>query len=327
MSRNRVKISDSPDQAALILQQGGLVAFPTETVYGLGADAQNELAIKRIYLVKARPTHHPIIVHVSSISMLSYWTKDIPNFAFKIAETFWPGPLTLILKKTKNVSNFITGHQDTVGIRIPSDPIATKLLNAFEKLGGHGVAAPSANRFGRVSPTSTSAVILELGEYLSASDLILRGNQCSIGIESTIIDCTKTIPSILRPGQISAEMVESTLKTKVLNFDPNSSNVRVKFSGSFDSHYAPKARVFIERTPNPGDGFIAYTDLPTPKGVMRLASPKNNSEYARMLYYALRLADIRGLKNVVAMPALGSGIAEAINDRLRRASNANSPNI
>lgn len=327
MPHYEVKISDSPDQSALVLQQGGLVAFPTETVYGLGADAQNELAIKRIYLVKARPINHPIIVHVSNTSMLSYWTKDIPKFAFKIAETFWPGPLTLILRKSKNVSNFITGFQDTVGIRIPSDPIATKFLNAFEKLGGHGVAAPSANRFGKVSPTSTSAVVSELGKYLSASDLILRGDYCSVGIESTIIDCTKSIPRILRPGQISAEMVESTLRIKVLSFNPNSSNIGLKFSGSFNSHYAPKAEVFIEGAPNPGDGFIAYADLPTPKGVIRLASPKNNYEYARILYYALRLADTRGLKKVVAIPALGSGIAEAINDRLRRASNSTSPII
>ena len=181
-------------EAAKSLKQGNLVAFPTETVYGLGADATNKDAVARIYDVKGRPTGHPLIVHISSINNLDKWAQQIPEYAITLARTFWPGPMTLILPRTELAKDFITGGQDNVGIRVPSHPLALSLLKEFESLGGLGIAAPSANRFGRVSPTSAQAVQEELSEYLTLDDLILDGGPCQIGIESTIIDCTKQTP-------------------------------------------------------------------------------------------------------------------------------------
>ena len=175
------------------------MAFPTETVYGLGADATNEKAVARIYEVKGRPTDHPLIVHISSINNLDKWVKDMPEYAIKLAKTFWPGPMTLILPRTELAKDFVTGGQNNVGIRVPEHIVALELLKEFEAQGGLGVAAPSANRFGKVSPTTSEAVVDELGNYLSRDDQILNGGSSQIGIESTIIYCTKDVPIILRP--------------------------------------------------------------------------------------------------------------------------------
>ncbi len=317
----RTLSSDTPfsiKMAAVSLMQGDLVSFPTETVYGLGADALNEKAVANVYKVKARPLDHPLIVHISTIDLLDKWAKAVPSDAFKIANTFWPGPLTLILTKSEIARDFITGGQDKVGLRIPSHPKALELLTEFEKLGGLGVAAPSANRFGAVSPTTAEDVKLELGEYLTDSDLILDGGLCNIGLESTIIDFTQEIPKILRPGKISKELIQDILKC---NIETNSSTSKTKVSGLLDSHYSPKAKVFLTGAPKPGDGFLALANIQTPKGAIRLASPNNNDEFAHTLYAALRIADKQGLQSIYIIPALGEGIASAINDRIYKAAN------
>jgi L-threonylcarbamoyladenylate synthase len=302
--------------AALALKQGHLVAFPTETVYGLGADATNEKAVARIYEVKGRPTDHPLIVHISSLNNLDKWAKDIPEYAIKLARNFWPGPMTLILPRSKLAKDFITGGQDSVGIRVPSHTISLALLNEFDSQGGIGIAAPSANRFGKVSPTTSEAVVDELGKYLSPDDQILNGGSSQIGIESTIIDCTKNVPVILRPGYLTSEMVESFLSISLATFDPASN--KVMSPGLLDAHYSPNAHVELLGVPQPGDGFIALADIPTPAGVVRLASPKDDYEYARELYTALRRADSKGVKTVHVIPPIEQGIGVAINNRLTK---------
>ena len=303
--------------AASSLIAGNLVAFPTETVYGLGADATNQSAIARIYAVKGRPTDHPLIIHLSSISNLDKWARDIPEYAIKLARKFWPGPMTLILPRTKLAKDFITGGQDNVGIRVPQHTVAQALLKAFESQGGYGIAAPSANRFGKVSPTCADDVKSELADYLSTDDLILDGGQSEVGVESTIIDCTKLTPMILRPGAITAAMINDLLQIQIKVLTNTSSN-QIKASGLLQSHYAPKAKVFLSTQANPGDGFIALANTPTPDGAIRLAAPKNNKEYAQLLYQALRLADTKQLQNVIVIPPTGDDLAVAICDRLEK---------
>ena len=302
--------------AAKSLKEGHLVAFPTETVYGLGADAVNEKAVSRIYSVKGRPIDHPLIVHISSAKQLGKWTIDIPDYATKLANKFWPGPMTLILKKSELAQEFITGGQESIGLRIPDQHVALKLLEEFEVLGGLGVAAPSANRFGSISPTTASAVEIELSSFLGREDLILDGGQCTIGVESSIIDCTRATPVLLRPGAVSNEMIESITGFESLQ---NSITSDVKTSGLLDSHYAPKAKVSLGLRTELGDGFLAFAEIPTPIGTVRLASPKSNREYAQVLYSALRLGDELGLKNIVVVEPTGEGLAVAIRDRLNKA--------
>jgi L-threonylcarbamoyladenylate synthase len=307
---------DVIEKAAKALIDGHLVAFPTETVYGLGADATNETAVSRIYSVKGRPADHPLIVHISSINQLEKWAIDIQEYAIELARDFWPGPMTLILKRSELAKDYITGGQNNVGLRVPAQPIALALLAEFEKNGGLGIAAPSANRFGAVSPTTASDVSEELQTYLNKDDLILDGGQCSVGLESTIIDCTGPAPIILRPGAITKEMIDNSINIDRVKSD-NKSDIRV--SGSLESHYSPKAEVFIDLSPNPGDGFIAMNDIPTPSGVIRLASPISIEEYAKDFYNALRLGDRKGLKRINVIQPEGSGLAEAIRDRLSKA--------
>jgi L-threonylcarbamoyladenylate synthase len=303
--------------AATSLINGDLVAFPTETVYGLGADAANEEAIKKIYQVKARPSDHPLIVHISNLQYLDRWAREIPEYAIKLARAFWPGPMTLILPRTQLAKDFITGGQDNVGIRIPNQTLALALLSEFEQQGGMGVAAPSANRFGKVSPTTAKAVEQELGGYLTQSDQILDGGSCEVGVESTIIDCTSQRPIILRPGAITASMIFDAT-----GIEPDATNkVDTKASGLLESHYSPSAKVILDQTPQAGDGFIALSDIKTPEGVIRLASPKNNTEYAKLLYQALRSADEQQIKTVHAHLPTGSDIAVAIRDRLTKSAN------
>ena len=304
--------------AAKALANGKLVAFPTETVYGLGADATNPDAVAKIYSTKGRPANHPLIVHVSSLAMAMEWASYQPEYLAKLASAFWPGPMTLILKRSNLAGDFVTGSQDTVGVRIPNHPIALELLEAFEALGGKGVAAPSANRFGKVSPTTAEAVERELGAYLGDGDLILSGGQCEVGIESTIIDCTSDQPAILRLGAVTAAQVESVTSLKL-----KSDQGEIRVSGSLKSHYAPNARLVLNQSPEPGDGLIALASVATPAGVTRLAAPKDASEFARDLYAALRKADDVGLTRIVAVTPEGDGLAEAIADRLARASYRN----
>jgi L-threonylcarbamoyladenylate synthase len=308
--------ADTISNAAQALTNGHLVAFPTETVYGLGADATNEKAVSRIYSVKGRPVGHPLIVHISTINKLEQWAKDIPDYAIKLAREFWPGPITLILPRTDIAKDFITGGQNNVGLRVPAQPIALALLKKFEVLGGQGVAAPSANRFGAVSPTTAEAVSEELGNYLDLDDLVLDGGQCLVGIESTIIDCTGPVPKILRPGAITEEMIEQVLDKETENSEGKS---EIKASGLLDSHYSPKAKISLNSFAEPGEGFLALSKFQTPAGAIRLASPSSVEQYARDLYSALRSADQQGLAKVVVLPPEGNGLAGAIRDRLTKA--------
>ena len=305
--------------AAQALADGRLVAFPTETVYGLGADATNSEAIARIYATKGRPADHPLIVHIASLDAMGDWAIDINDFAIALARDFWPGPMTLILRRSELAQDFVTGNQSTVGLRVPQHPIALALLEQFTKLGGKGVAAPSANRFGAVSPTTAEAVDQELGQYLLDGDLILDGGPSQVGLESTIIDCTGDRPRILRPGAITAEMIEESTG---LHLDESIDQPSTRVSGSLDSHYAPMAKVILDIDPIAGDGFIAPVEITTPDGVIRLSAPASTQHYARELYGALRAADAQGLKRVVVISPQGVGLAEAIRDRLKRAAHS-----
>ena len=307
--------ADALSSAAQLLKSGGLVALPTETVYGLGADATNKDAVARIYKVKGRPADHPLIVHIHSMQSLGDWADEIPDYAISLARDFWPGPMTLVLKRTLLAEDFVTGGQPTVGLRVPDHAIALALLSAFAKIGGQGIAAPSANRFGQVSPTTAKAVQEEIGEFLEESDLILNGGPSQVGVESTIIDCTSDAPRILRPGAITEEMIEESTRLKVSKAETN-----IRVSGSLENHYAPKATVSLNRIPKPGEGFIALADIQTPENVIRLAAPKDVADFARIVYAALREGDAQGLKSVVVAEPVGDGLALAIRDRLMRAS-------
>jgi len=302
--------------AAANLLAGGLVAFPTETVYGLGADACNPEAVARIYSAKGRPADHPLIVHVASMDGLGDWAEDVHGYAILLARDFWPGPMTLVVKRSGLAGDFVTGGQDTVGVRVPDHPVALGLLEAFARVGGKGVAAPSANRFGNVSPTSAQAVADELGNFMAAGDQILDGGACDVGVESTIIDCTGDVPKILRPGAITAQMISETTGLEVVGVVEESS---IRVSGSLEAHYAPAATVVLDQFPVAGQGFIAMADVPTSDGVVRLAAPKTHDEFARVLYSALRAADEQGFETVVVEQPVGDGIAIAIRDRLKRA--------
>jgi L-threonylcarbamoyladenylate synthase len=280
----------------------------------------NKKAVGRIYSVKGRPTDHPLIVHISSMNQLDNWAIDIPEYAIKLAQEFWPGSLTLILKRSSFAENYITGKQNSVGIRVPNNSVALGLLFAFEKLGGLGVAAPSANRYGAVSPTTADAVLEELGNYLDSKDLILDDGPSNVGIESTIIDCTRESPSVLRFGAVTTEKIEKLLGCKIKkNCDHN----KIRVPGSMRSHYSPKAKIEINTVPKPGHGFIAMSNLSTPNGVIRLASPNNVEEYARALYQALRDGDKKKLKIISVVPPEGVGLASAIRDRLDKSSTKN----
>ena len=307
---------DALARAAKQLKDGHLIAFPTETVYGLGADANNEAAVARIYKVKGRPQDHPLIVHVADWQLMGEWAEVIPDYAIDLARAFWPGPMTLILKRSELAKDFVTGGQNTVGIRVPNQTLALQLLTEFSKIGGKGIAAPSANRFGQVSPTTAEAVREEIGAYLSADDSILDGGPCAVGVESTIIDCTGNHPKILRPGAITIEDIKGVTGLEVEA--PERSEIRV--SGSLENHYAPEAQVLLDTEPQPGDGFIALADIPTPEGVIRLAEPLNPEAFAYLLYAALREADEKELNRVIVVQPKGGGIAIAIRDRLKRAS-------
>jgi L-threonylcarbamoyladenylate synthase len=302
-------------QSAEKLRAGDLVAFPTETVYGIGADAENKDAVARMYQVKNRPSGHPVIVHIAELNDVDYWAQEIPEYAINLMRDFWPGPMTLLLNRREVAGDFLTGAQEIVGLRIPANSLALGLLNEFKAVGGKGIAAPSANRYGAVSPTTAEAVSQELSEFLSPNDQILDGGPCLVGVESTIIDCSGQNPKILRPGAISAEMIEES--TGIVLEEVGERKIRV--SGSDKQHYAPKAKVIIDGQSQSGEGLIAMSDVATPEGVIRLAEPKSIEEYARVLYSALRMSDTQNLQTVRIIPPVGPGLAVAIRDRINRA--------
>jgi L-threonylcarbamoyladenylate synthase len=308
-------------EAVSILQAGGLVAFPTETVYGLGADARNPEAVGRIFAAKGRPADHPLIVHLSDAKEMSEWAQDIPEIAWKLAEVFWPGPLTLILPRLPSVPDAVTGGLDTVALRVPDHPVALALLSTF----GGGIAAPSANYYGRVSPTSAEDVREELKDSV---DLVLDGGRCRVGIESTIIDLSTTTSRILRPGKITEQELHHVLCSSVAT----RSNTPVRYPGNKPSHYAPRARVIlaslddaeqkIEEWRQHGDRVgLLSSRLPNvlPENVTWLRLTEGIEEQAQELYHCLREADHLGLQVLVAVMPADVGIGHAVCDRLRRA--------
>jgi L-threonylcarbamoyladenylate synthase len=307
---------DLAKRAAQVLSDGNLVVFPTETVYGLGADALNRNAVAKVYAVKGRPIDHPLIIHISSMKGMADWASEIPQYAFKLAKAFWPGPMTLILPKTRLAKSFVTGAQSTVGLRVPAHPLALELLRQFERLGGKGIAAPSANRFGAVSPTTVEAVNDELGTYLAINDLILDGGKSKIGIESTIIDCRRASPGILRPGAVTVQMVEECTNAVI---DLNLKSNILRSPGLLEKHYSPRAKVLLGAKAEPGDGFIAMAGVRTPIGAIRLTAPTNIEEYARDLYSGFRIADQKGIPRIIVKCPEGPGLALAIRDRLNKA--------
>jgi L-threonylcarbamoyladenylate synthase len=300
--------------AAASIKDGNLVAFPTETVYGLGADASQEDAVAKIYAAKGRPADHPLIVHISSMDGIGYWADEISEYAITLARTFWPGPMTLICKRSPEAKDFVTGRQETVGLRVPDHVVALALLDAARKIGVQGIAAPSANRFGHVSPTTADAVREELDQHLSPNDMILDGGPSQVGVESTIIDCSGSNPHILRPGAITQAMIEEVTGLQVTD-----AQNEIRVSGSLENHYSPQATVVLDTTPQPGDGYIAMSDKQTPAGVIRLASPQSVEDYARTLYASLRDGDSQKLSRICIDQPDGDGLAIAICDRLQRA--------
>jgi len=308
-------------QSAAALRGGGLVALPTETVYGLGALARDPHAVARVFEVKGRPANHPLIVHLAALTQIGEWSSGVPAWATELARELWPGPLTLIVPKSAGVNTVVTGGQDTIGLRVPAHPIALELLAWLDD----GVAAPSANRFGAVSPTTADHVIADLGPWLdSRTDLVLDGGPCTLGLESTIVLAIDNQPRLLRPGGVSIATIESITGLTVAQADGS-----VRAPGTLASHYAPQARVLLTTLDNLGQvdahdaGLIAPAEVVTPIGMTRLEAPANSAEYAVNLYSALRRADDLGLSVVVAIaPTEDNALAAAVTDRLSRASHA-----
>ncbi|NUN48476.1 MAG: threonylcarbamoyl-AMP synthase [Candidatus Brocadiae bacterium] len=309
-------------RAVRILESGGLVAFPTETVYGLGADALNEKAVKRVYKLKGRPEGHPLIVHVGDANAVQEYAAEFPEAAHRLAARFWPGPLTLILKKSDRIPTTVTGGQDTVGLRVPGHPVALALLKAFDG----AIAAPSANRYGKVSPTTAQHVYDDIGGKV---DLILDGGPCAVGIESTIVDVSTGEPTILRPGGVTREEIEKLLGRSVPVVREETS---VRTSGQVTQHYSPKAGVVLakpeelvrkaNRLRASGRKVAILTNtLPAkpPIGIETIMLPVGMADMARGLYEALREVDRRGFDAVVVSVPQAVGLGLAVADRLERA--------
>ncbi|WP_037625543.1 L-threonylcarbamoyladenylate synthase [Streptomyces aureus] len=310
------------ERAAGVLRAGGLVALPTETVYGLGANAEDAVAVSRIFQVKGRPPSHPLIVHIAAVDQLDDWVEEVPATARLLAEHFWPGPLTLVLRRGDRVPLEATGGLETVAVRVPDHPLALALLSAF----GGGVTAPSANRFGSVSPTTADHVRAELGD---AVDFVLDGGSCQVGVESTIVDVTGETPSILRPGGVTREDLEAVLGHPVAV--PSTSGVRVP--GQHPSHYAPRARVVLVEP----EKVVAEAELAQEAGHQVgvflppsfadaavkahavVALPGSLDAYAQGLYGFLRELDQQGCDLIVASLPVEEGLGLAVANRLRRA--------
>ncbi|MBI1378015.1 MAG: threonylcarbamoyl-AMP synthase [Frankiales bacterium] len=314
-------LTDDVGHCVDLLRAGGLVALPTETVYGLGADAENPDAVARVYAAKGRPADHPLIVHLADAAAVDDgWAVDVPPWARLLAAACWPGPLTLVLPRGPRAGLHVTGGQGTVGLRVPAHPVAHALLSAF----GGGVAAPSANRFGRVSPTDAEHVLDELAGVLEPGrDAVLVGGPSEVGVESTIVDCTGPAPRLLRPGAVGALEVEA-----VTGLDLVAPDAGVRAPGTLAAHYAPSAEIVLAdaaaaagavAAAAPPVGLLAPADVDAPVGAVRLAAPADAAAYARALYAALRRADVEGLRTVVAVAPEGGPLAAAVLDRLRRA--------
>ncbi len=294
------------ERAVAVLQGGGLVAFPTETVYGLGADASNADAVRRVFAAKGRPADHPLIVHLAARDQLDGWASEVPNAAARLADAFWPGPLTVLVPRAGHVLNEVTGGRDTVAVRVPAHPLALELLDGF----GGGVVAPSANRFGRVSPTTAAAVAEELE---GAVDLILDGGPCSVGVESTIVDCTVSPPQILRAGGITPEAVGEILGDVAFTASGPS-----RAPGMLASHYAPRCAVRLVESPHDAER-VSSTETASGYRVEILDTRRDLEESARRLYGWLRSADARGVDVLVVVLPEARGLGYALRDRLSKA--------
>ena len=303
-------LATSIDLAVANLRNDLLIGLPTETVYGLAALASHPKAIAKIFQVKARPTSHPLILHIADYRQLEKWAKDIPQFARNICMHFWPGPLTVILMRTENVCDEITGNRETVAIRIPNHKVALSLLNSLND----GLVAPSANRFGKVSPTSAKHVIDDLGDDVS---LVLDGGTCEIGVESTIIDCSSSRPQILRSGAISIIELEEIGKIKIAQSDGIS-----RASGMLEKHYAPNCRV--ELVDSSQQALQRFDEISDQGLTAEIIDFQNDLEmYAKQLYARLRQADERKIHTVLAVMPSKGGLGDAIRDRLIKAAAAN----
>jgi L-threonylcarbamoyladenylate synthase len=308
-------------RAVALLRAGELVAIPTETVYGLGADAANPQAVAKIFAAKGRPADHPLIVHLPAVAHLERWAREIPEAARLLAAAFWPGPLTLILKRQPGVPDVVTGGQDTVGLRIPGHPLALELLQAFDG----GIAAPSANRFGRISPTTAEHVREELGERVA---LVLDGGPCAVGIESTIVDLSRGAPVILRPGSITVAAIEAVLHAGVSTAAGDNTP---RVSGSLEAHYAPQTPLRLVSAPelaqqalqalSQGQRCAVYgLNAPVPRpGLLYRRAPADAARYAHDLYGALRDLDHAGVDLILVEAVPGGAEWLAVADRLRRA--------
>lgn len=316
-------ISGDIGAAVAALRAGALVALPTETVYGLAADASSADSVARVFAAKGRPATHPVIVHLPNLRSLDDWADHVPSWARSLAETFWPGPLTLVVPKASTVLDAVTGGQETVGLRVPSHQVTLQVLERF----GGGLAAPSANRYGRVSPTTAQHVVAELGDALDADrgDLVLDGGPCPVGVESTIVGAWDDTPRLLRPGAVTAEQL-AEITGLAVSADPTD----VRVPGSTQSHYAPTSQVMAVEADTLDDvlasldvgatvGLIAPAGRKVISSVVRLASPTDDDEYARQLYSALRQGDSLSLDIVVAVLPQETGVGRAVRDRLLRA--------
>ncbi len=298
------------DAAVAVLRAGGLVAIPTETVYGLAADASNERAVRRIFAVKGRPADHPLIVHVAEPAALSVWSSAVPDTAILLADACWPGPLTLLVPRAAHVLDVVTGGRPTVGVRVPAHPLTAELLRRSAAAGMSGLAAPSANRFGRVSPTTAAHVRADLGTDV---DLVLDGGPCPIGVESTIVDCSVDPPQVLRPGGIPTEQIHELLAGRLAA--PTGPR---RASGMLTSHYAPRCRVLlVETVDRAAEAAGAATSIG--ERVATIGLGIDDVHYAQHLYDWLRAADRDGIDTVIALLPPATGLGHAIRDRLSKA--------
>ena len=312
------------ERAVALLRAGELVAFPTETVYGLGADARNPAAVAKIFAAKGRPADHPLIVHLPDIGHLERWAREIPEAARVLAKAFWPGPLTLILKRLPDVPDAVTGGQDTVGLRVPNHPLTLELLQAFDS----GIAAPSANRFGRISPTTADHVREDLGDAVA---MILDGGPCSVGIESTIVDLSHSRTTILRPGMLSAIDIGRILGRVPMSADDPLAPPAIRASGTLEAHYAPRTPLVLM----PDDSLpitlrnaivqkervAVLATFPAPFGHPLIewhVAPADPAGFARDLYANLRMLDALGCNRIIVQKPVGQPW-QAIHDRLKRA--------
>ena len=303
------RLTSSIDLAIRYLNDDLLIGLPTETVYGLAALASRPKAIAKIFQVKARPTNHPLILHLANYRQLEKWAQNVPSYVQVLCEKFWPGPLTVILQRTTKVCDEITGARETVAIRIPNNQVALTLLKKLDD----GLVAPSANRFGKVSPTSAKHVVDDLGDDVS---LVLDGGDCEIGVESTILDCTRSMPQILRSGAITKDVLESVAKISIALSDGES-----RASGMLEKHYAPNCRVELVETT--ADAERRSSELVSENQQVQILDFFGDAvSYANQLYARLRQADQSGTDVVIAVMPINAGLGEAIRDRLIKASAA-----